>query len=708
MNGTEKTEKKPFTGELRSDLEIFNGEPDSNGNQNWVIFDPVSDKYFRLNAENHSIVGALSGNMELDVFVDKLHSLGINANREKVTRVLHFLHQSNLMMPIYQVSENKISKFRQTKRNAFFHILLNTYLFFKIPILQPDRMLSRTVGIVSQIFNWWTIMFITIIAVAGYISLIIGWHKLTADFLSTINFQGLMRYSFAVILIKFIHEFAHAYTAKARGVRVRRMGMAFIVFFPRLYTDLTDSWRISSRKNRFLIDSAGIISELLIGGWAALVWANSGPGVTQSIAYYIFAVSIINTVLINGNPFIRYDGYYLLMDLVNIDNLQSRSIERIREKFRQYCFGIDYHGSDNTRGWKKSFLIFFGIASFLYRIFLYTSIILIVYFQFTKTLGILLLILEVWLLIIKPCLMEYKTIIMLKDKIKKRNFILSIAGVSLVLLTLLLPLPWNIALPCEIKPAQTAMIYAKNDGYLEKLYVDDGKNVNRGDLVMVQRNPSVEWTLRESQLELEICNLELDSTQSSTSTLGQTQIKFQAKRNAETSVKEFQHKIAALTFNSPIGGIFALYDRHLKPGKWLHKGEIIGEIFNPEKMIVTAYIPETDLKKIKGNEQVSITLNDLPGSYDGKIICSVTPSPVVLPSSPLLNVYGGIIACYPSEEPNTFQPIEPHYRIDIEINSKLDVPAAGRTGTIWMRKYSSIGGTVMRNALSTLLKELSF
>lgn len=708
MSEDKQPEKKHFTGELRTDLEIFKGEPDSNGKPNWIIFDPVSDKYFRISGEDHSIIGTISENCEVDAFIEKLCLRGIHCEKDKVLRILNFLHQSNLMLPIYHVTEEKMLKFREAKRRAFIHMLLNTYLFFKVPILKPDRLLARTIGTVTQIFNWWTLMFITVIAVSGYISLITGWHKFTADLLGTINLQGLIRYSLAIVLIKFVHEFAHAYTAKACGIRVRRMGVAFIIFFPRLYTDLTDSWRIPSRKSRFWIDSAGIISELLIGGWAALVWAYSGPGVTQSVAYYIFAVSIINTVLINGNPFIRYDGYYLLMDVVNIDNLQSRSIERIRENFRHYCFGIEYTNNDNTRGIKKAFLIFFGIASFLYRIFLYTSIILIVYFQFTKTLGILLLVLEIWLLIIKPFMAEYKMIKLLKNKIKKRNALSSMIGTCAVLLALFLPLPWNISLPCEIKPAQTTLLYAKNDGYLEMLYFDDGNQVKLGQKVMTQYNPAIGWTLRESQLELEICDFELDSAQSSITTLGQTQIKLQAKRNAENTVKEFKHKLNSLEFYSPIDGVLALYDRHLKQGKWLRKGEIIGEIFNPDKMIVTAYIPEAELKKINGNEHVSIALTDMPGSFSGKIVSPVTPSPVVLPPSPLLHIFGGKITCYPSEEQNTFMPLEPHYRIDIEFDRKPDIPAAGRTGTIWLRKYSSVGGTILRNTFSTLLKELSF
>ena len=699
-------EKKYFTGTLRSDLELFRGEPETDGSATWIVFDPVSDKYFRLSEEDHQIIGCLSENLELDAFLAKVKNCGIHADKDKVLKVLNFLNQSNLMLPMYKVTEDKVEKHQVMKRRNLINLLLYTYLFFKIPLLAPDRFLDRTIDFVKTIFNKWTFLTLGLVAGCGYICLIVHWQKLTEEFISTINFQGMMRYSIAVVIIKCVHEFAHAYTAKALGIRVRRMGMAFIVFFPRLYTDLTDSWRIPDRHKRLLIDGSGILSEIIIGGWAALAWANSGPGLTQAVAYYIFTVSIISTALINGNPFIRYDGYYLLMDLVGIDNLQMRGTERIRELFRKYFLGIDYKPGDNTQGWKKYFLIIFGISSFIYRLFLYTSIILIVYYYFEKAIGIVLLMLEVYLLVVKPFMMETKMILALKRKIKTRNYIISLSGVGVLLLTLFVPLPWNIAIPCEVKPAVSNMIYARTDGFLEKLCVKDKGSVKKGDIIFKQENPFIEWDLKEAALDKTIGSFELDFAQSSTATLGLSQMKLQALKNAEIALDELRHKKSLLTTAVAIDGIFALYDLHLTPGKWLHKGEIIGEVYEPGKQIIAAYIKEADFKKISGDEKVSITLEDGIESYRGRII-SAAPVPVILAPSPLINYFGGHIMCYPLPDANLFQPIEPYYKVDIAVTDNASLPP-GRTGTVWLRKYSSIGGNFLRSVLSVLQHELYF
>ncbi|MFA6102867.1 MAG: site-2 protease family protein [Victivallaceae bacterium] len=703
---TPAPEKKFFTGTLRTDLDLFRGEPETDGSATWIVFDPVSDKYYRLSEEDHQIISCMSENLELDAFLEKVKNCGIHADKDKIMKILSFLNQSNLMLPVYKMTEDKVEKHQAMKRRNLIHLILYTYLFFKIPLLSPDPFLDRTVNFVKTIFNKWTFLTLGVIAGCGYLCLIVRWQKLTEEFISTINFQGMVRYSIAVVIIKCVHEFAHAYTAKAVGIRVRRMGMAFIVFFPRLYTDLTDSWRIPDRHKRFLIDGSGILSEIIIGGWAALAWAYSGPGLTQAVAYYIFTVSIISTALINGNPFIRYDGYYLLMDLVGIDNLQMRGTERIRELFRKYCLGIDYKPNDNTIGWKKYFLIIFGISAFIYRIFLYTSIILVVYYYFEKAIGIVLLMLEVYLLVVKPFLTETKMIMALKNKIKTRNYIISLSGAGILLLTLFMPLPWNIAIPCEVKPAVSNMVYARTDGFLEELCVKDRGGVKKGDVIFKQANPFIEWDLKEANLDKRIGAFELDFAQSNTATLGLTQMKLQALKNAEISLDELQHKKSLLTTASAINGIFAIYDLHLKPGKWLHKGEIIGEVYEPDKQIIAAFIRETDFKKISGNEKVSVSLEDGLESYRGRIV-STAPVPVILAPSPLINFFGGRIVCYPMPDGNTFQPVEPYYRVNIAVAEGESLPP-GRTGTVWLRKYSSIGGNFLREVLSVLQKELYF
>jgi putative peptide zinc metalloprotease protein len=696
-------EKKIRTGELRSDLEIIEGGSDENGKPVWVISDPVSGNYYRIGEKDHRILSCLSADQELDEFLLKLKASGVSAEQADAVRVLSFLMQNNLMKTPYGHSEAKSQQTRQFRKKMLWQIFLSTYLFFRIPLFSPDRFLVRTQDVVQTIFNRWTLFVIKLLAAAGYIGLIVNFHKFADTFISSISLQGLFRYSAAVIGIKIVHEFAHAYTARYFGCRVRKMGIAFIVFFPRLFTDITDSWRISDRKKRFLVDGAGIICELLIGGVAALVWANTGPGMTNTVSYYVFAVSIMNTVLVNGNPFIRYDGYYMLMDIVNIDNLQKRGTEMVRGLWRKHLFGMEVV-PDPAQGWRRSFLAIYSIGSFVYRIFLYTSIILIVYFQFVKAVGIVLLVLELYLLVLKPLYDEIKFLRIKRTNANTRRTALSLCGIALLVIFLLVPLPWRIWVPCEIISEQSVIIYAPSAGFLSELVPKDGDQVAKGGIVMVQYDPFLEWRLSEISLESAIDRIRLDQSEGNNKLLDQASVLREALAGSRDKISELERKRQQQRTASPVDGKFILLDRHIKLGKWLAKGELVGEIYDPASSHAVAYVEEKDMKFIRTDYDVSVYLNDNLSSYSGKI-SRINPMATEFSPSPLLKNFGGPIIVYRNEA-GAFVPVSNYYRIEIKLTGLK--PDVGRSGSARITKFSSIAGNIARSALSVIQRELSF
>ncbi len=702
-----KEQRKVYTGAPRRDLQFFRGPLDHAGNPTWSLYDPISDIYYRLSEDNYHIISALTVNMEIEEFLAKLKSLGMVVSKKKAMSVVMFLHNHNLLQPIYGQTEMKVAKHRVMKQKMFGTKLLSNYLFFRLPLVKPDKFLSRTAELVHLIFNRWMLTCLVLLAVFGYICLITNWPRVAEQFVNTLNFQGVIRYSLAVIIIKCIHEFCHAYTAKAYGIRVRRFGIAFIFFFPRLFTDLTDSWRLSSRRQRFMIDCAGIFSEIIIGGVAALLWANAGPGAVRSICYYIFTVSILNTALVNGNPFIKYDGYFILCDILGLDNLQSRSNEIIKRGWRKLFFGIDMGDPDPMlKGMGRFMAVLYGISAFVYRIFLYTSIILIVYFKFTKTLGIILLVLEVYLLIFRPFYMEVKTIMHMLKKTKRANLIGSGIGFLIIILIIALPLPWNLTMPCEIRPIESAVIYAQIDGYLGSFKVANGQRILKGEKVFTQYNPYLQWAIQEAQLDRMISGIEFDSSLSDTRTLPDARVLWLAYQNSEASIDELARKQSLLTVSNPIDGNFALHDQHLKEGKWMRKGDVIGEVVDSSKLKIVAFVKESDYKGITDKQRATIALKDQLVRHSGAVTYA-SPLPALLPPSPLLNIFGGPIPCLPVEGTNMYRPLESYYQIEITPDSQQGL-AIGRSGTVWLKRYSSIGGNALRAVLSVLQKELTF
>jgi putative peptide zinc metalloprotease protein len=696
-------EQKTFTGMLRSDIKIQPVEARRDGTPEYLLFDPVSDKYFRIGEVDFQIIRALDRNYELQTFLKQLEHRGPEYSAQRVMNTLRTLRSSGLFMPEYGVGDKQLEQFKSAAAKAGFAKFMSTWLFFRLPPIKPDRFFTATADTVKTILNRRIIWFMTIVSIIGYLMLCREWNRIYTAFIESLSFSGLVRYSIAVVIIKIIHEFSHAYTAKIQGVRVRSMGIAFIVFFPRLFTDITDSWRLR-RQQRLRIDSAGIVAELIIGGIAALIWVNIPPGAASSIAYYIFTVSVINTVLVNGNPFIRYDGYYILSDIIGIDNLLQRATAYTRRLWRKKLFGLET--ANQFPETHPLFMFCFAICSFVYRIFLFTSIILIVYFKFTKAVGILLFILEAYFMIIRPIMMEAKMVTAQKKQFKTLNLIISGSGIIILILLLLLPLPWQVSMPCEVIPLKSEMLYIEQPGFIVELSVKDGEMVKHGQLIIKLNSPFLQSQLQRLTLQQQRLQLELKQLRSSQTTLADAAVKQTELNNANTSIKDIKNRIEQLAIRAPLSGKLSLPEQKLQPGRWLNKGETGGEVFSPKLAVVTGFVDAKDSQALQQGDKVTILINGSLKNFSGTVQ-AINPVTAEFRESPLVNIFGGPIVCIPQPEKRNFKPVASIYPVIITVDADMS-NNIGRTGTATIRKYSSLGGGILRKIFRTLLDELTF
>jgi putative peptide zinc metalloprotease protein len=484
------------------------------------------------------------------------------------------------------------------------------------------------------------------------------------------------------------------------------MGIAFIVFFPRFYTDLTDAWRILDPRKRMMIDAAGILLELVAGGWAALIWWNTGPGLLHLVAYNVFAVATLNTIFINGNPAIRYDGYYLLMDFLRIDNLQQRGTREFQGWFRWIFFGIPREPQpQKIQPWQLHFLSIYAVLAFFYRIFLYTSIILIVYWKFTKVLGIVLLLLEVYLLFILPLANEIKALYLLRHRYRVLQVSISAAILAGIAAIFLIPLPWTLTMPCEAKPASRMVAVADQEGFLKTIHVADGQAVKAGQRLFSLENPFDEWQEKQDailarHLETEAHQLGVDPQK-----IGISQVKLKQLATVKGRLDEARRRQALLVISATIDGRIAIADRYLSPGKWIKAGEPLAEVYNPDGVEIDAFVHETDLRFIKAGGTVAIRLPDELRVRHG-VVRRIVPAAVAdLYASPLLDLSKGPIATIPGQTPIKLR--DAYYRINI-IPDQGSAIQPGRSGEVIAVRPTSIASHLYAIVLNLLQKELSF
>ena len=705
-NTNGKVNREIFTGEPRHELKLLRGPADAGSESGWMLFDPFSDSYYRLTDSKKQIIAALDRNYPLNEFMQKLKNAGIIAKENEVIDTIKFLQANMLLIPTYGSVENAYRQKLSMEHKTRLQRLTSTITYLRFPPIHPERFFAATSGFVKALFNRYFLATVFFLSICGYLALTRNWNYAASMLINSLSWSGMAKYTLAIIFIKIIHECAHAYLAAVNGIRVRSIGISIVFFLPRVFTDLTDAWRLP-RKKRLQIDAAGIVSEIIIGGIAALIWAVVPPGTLHSTMFFIFSTTVINTILVNGNPFIRFDGYYILMDITGIDNLMTRSNLLVRNWWRHHIFGIFQGNNEELNPAKKYFLLFFGIGAYIYRLFLYTTIVLILYNKFTKPLALVLLALEVWTLLLLPFYREIKFIAHMRKQVKNYRVVGFVAGLVLLVGVFCIPLPWEMSIPCELRAEKSGLLTVPEGGFIKNQLASKEFKVKQGELITALSAPSLDAKIERARLDSLRLREELEQFRSESKLLPLTRKKHEELKAATVLLRELKVRRKQLNIHAPQTGIFVSTAKDIKPGRWLAKGDVLGEILSGNAEFY-AYLPADQVRKLQVNDRVSILLQGELKHLQGKVN-SINPLPAKLRLTPLIQGFGGSIPCHYSKEQNRFIPNIPHYRITITMDGGNSYKGAyGRIGSAHIRKYTSIAGSTLRYALKILQRELSF
>lgn len=324
---------------FRPDLEVFEHEA-SGGFEKLLIKDPVSQKYFRLSDYEYRFLLDLDGTVSLEEAARRLRTRGRYYPVEDIKAIVEKAAKSGLLLGTkYGTAKFQLAAKEQAKALRRARRLSSVYFLF-IPLINPDRFLSKTLWIYRLLWNRGTRL-VTFFAGIGAAYLIVsGIPRIQGQLLFFFNATNLLYLWITIAAAKLVHEFAHAYTAKGFGLHVPEMGIAFLIFFPCLYCNTTDAWQLADRRQRMAIGLAGVTSEAAVAAFAAYVWHFTKPGVVNSLAFYLMGVSLVSTLLFNGNPLMRFDGYFVLSDYLGIPNLYQKSFRHVRYLFLNKVLGI--------------------------------------------------------------------------------------------------------------------------------------------------------------------------------------------------------------------------------------------------------------------------------------------------------------------------------------------------------------------------------
>ena len=373
---------------LREDLRLYEGPPDADGSPTWTIGDPVRGRYFYIGYTAFHLLGKWHLAEPAQVLAAVNTQLVAPVGVAELEDMLFFLRANNLIAGHAPGQVQSFLAQVQAQKLGWLQWLLHNYLFIRIPLVRPDRFLARTLPWVAPLLSRGFLLIIVTLGLLGLLLITRRWDEFSRTFPYFFSLEGAALLGATLVFAKIIHELGHAFMAKRFGCRVYSMGVAFMVMVPVLFTDVSDAWRLPSRSQRLLIDAGGMLAELSLAAVATLLWSFLPDGPLRSAAFMLATVTWVTTVLVNINPLMRFDGYFLLSDLLGIQNLQQRGFALARWQLREWLFAFGEPPPEVLQPKRQSAVLIWAYCTWVYRFFLFTGIALVVYHAFSNCSGL--------------------------------------------------------------------------------------------------------------------------------------------------------------------------------------------------------------------------------------------------------------------------------------------------------------------------------
>jgi putative peptide zinc metalloprotease protein len=650
---------------LRQELRIEPGAPLVNGAPSWTLFDPVRHAFFQLGKIEFTIFSRWA-NGQMHEAAPGLVAEGLEADEAdaEVTRVVEFSLANNLTIAPLSDSVGNFERIRSQSKKAWWRWLVDHYLFFRVPLVKPAEFLERTLPRVAPLWSLRALWLFVALAVVGLFLVSRQWDAFMASFLYFFSWQGAVAYAIGLSAVKVAHELGHAYTATRFGCRVPSMGASFLIMMPVLYTDTTGAWRLTSRRKRLAIDCAGVSAELMIASVATFAWALLPEGMLRSIAFILATTSWVMSLGVNLNPFMRFDGYYVLSDLLGVPNLQPRAFALGRWRMRELLFKLGEPAPELLPRRMARILIVYAWTTWVYRLVLFLGIALLVYHMFFKLLGIALFIVEMTVFLARPILNELKEWRSRQGRIlgSSRGRLL-LFGLGGLLLLGMLPLDRHVNAPALMGPIAAVPIVAGDPARVERVLVRNGQSVAVGTPLIELVAPDIDVAAAQARLRIARIEGQLERGGADAEDLSARSVLERELLAERGQLAGFERRSARLVLRAPIAGIVTDLDPLAPRGRWLGGAEVIARVVTPRDYDVQAFVREGDFSRIDNNALAHFVPDDPVLASRAAKLTEKSASAVQRMDQPILaSTHGGPIAVN-EDAGKTLRPREALYRL---------------------------------------------
>ena len=634
----------------------------------WTIVDPVRNKYFQIEWQVYQILQRWScGTVEKLVAVVRRDTTS-RIRAEDVEDLVRFLYANSLTE---QSASGRVKDYVEqevARHQAWWQWLLHHYLFIKIPLIHPHRFLHATLPLVAPLYTPMAAWLFGMIGATGLFLVGQQWDTFLSTFLHFFTWSGALMYGAVFCAVKVVHELGHAYTATRFGCRVPTIGVALMVMMPVLYSDISDAYRLSSRRKRLWIAGAGVVAELGLAAVATLVWGFLPDGAIRSVVFVAATTSWVMSLAVNLNPFMRFDGYYLLADGLGIPNLQDRAFAFGQWRIRELLFAPGAPPPEAVGLSNRRILIAYAWGIWLYRLVLFTGIALAVYHYFFKVLGLLLFLVEIVFFIGLPIWRELTSWWSRRAAYASTGrFAVTMTVVAAMLLLACLPWSSRVAIPGVLQAGSYATIYPPAPGRIASVSVHAGQSVRAGDTVLVLENPLLAKEARLARTQVELLDFRLQRQAGYAEDRLQGQVLAESLRSKLVELDGVAEKQQRLVLQAPIDGVVVDQADSLYPGRWINEKLAVAYVVNSRTAIVTALAPVEDLGVLAVGQEALFIPNDVTRQTTRARVTEIRDVDEQDLSVPYLaSIYGGAVPVR-KDSHGRLQAEQSVYRVELEV-----------------------------------------
>lgn len=701
-------DKLPFLP-LRDEIQLHPSAEQKDGSPSWTLQDPWRDQFFRIGQVEMEILSRWHLGDEEQICLEINEHTPLRVEVAAVERVKDFVIKQQLCKAVGAGTGERLANIHQQQKKSPWNWLLHNYLFVRIPLIHPDGFLNKTYPWIRWVFSNSFIVAIALLGLLGGYLVSRSWDVFTTTFMHFFDWQGFGFFAIALVFVKICHEFGHAYTAKRYGLPVSNMGIAFLVMWPVLYTDTSHAWLLTQRSQRLHIAAAGMLVEVVLAIVATVAWAFFPEGALRSAAFFVATASWVSTLLINLNPFMRFDGYYFLADWSGVENLQTRSFDMARWKLREWLFGLGEPAPEHFAASSRRWLILYAMSVWIYRLFLFIGIALLVYYFFFKALGIFLFAVEIAWFILLPIRNELRQWWQRREQMRwNRRSLTTAFGVLVFCLIMLVPWRSRIDIPVVIRPLNYSHLHAPAPAKVMQINVRPGQRVAAGDLLFELESPQIAQQQRILASELRAVNWQLDRRHLADELRWNTQVLEQQKQTAEAKHRSLADQAERLLIFAPFDGVVYDVDESLTQGSWVDAERVLGYLADVSQFVGEGYVQERHLRRLDETASGYLYTDIKRGERRPVRVRAIDQTQsAVLPQSYLASVYDGPVAV--REQEGQLIPEGSIYRVMLDMESEALRPGQIYKGEAQIQgERETLLYAVYRTIASVLVRESGF